>query len=171
MKLSLFKCLVSALVLFVTQIASYGPPPTLEEKVREYGYAQTVFVIEMVRHGSRAHYEDNIDAEEFFGVPKGHLTAKGRLEISQLGQKRRAEYQAAKKFIAWKWNPNSILSLTTASQRSSESAQILINGMYPLFKTGNIRSINYMTQFTPIRSTSFEYMIESVYSSGESSES
>ena len=44
----------------------------------KYGFAKTLFVFEMVRHGQRAHFEDNVDTVEFFGVPKGQLTEQGR---------------------------------------------------------------------------------------------
>ena len=46
----------------------------------------------MIRHGSRAHFEDNVDTVGFFGVPKGHLTEIGREEMIKIGEKRKKEY-------------------------------------------------------------------------------
>jgi len=69
--------------------------------------------------------------------------------------------------MAWKWNVNAILSLASPSQRSRESAERLIGGMYPLFSTDNTRFVNYLTVFTPLRGTSFEYMLESIYTGGK----
>ena len=46
------------------------------------GDQETVFVFEMIRHGARSHYEDNVDSKQFFGVGKGHLTRLGRQETS-----------------------------------------------------------------------------------------
>ena len=37
--------------------------------------------------------------------------------------------------------------------------------MFPLQNTYNHREVNYLTKFTPIRGTSFEYMLNSIYTS------
>ena len=47
---------------------------------------ETLMVVEYMRHGARAHYEDNVPfvfiiPKEFFdGVKKGYLTRKGRVD-------------------------------------------------------------------------------------------
>ena len=43
---------------------------------------ETVFVFEMIRHGARSHYENNVDSYQFFGVGQGHITHLGRQETS-----------------------------------------------------------------------------------------
>ena len=45
-----------------------------EGSERGYDLQQTLLVIEFVRNAARAHNEDNVDTEEYFGVPKNHLT-------------------------------------------------------------------------------------------------
>lgn len=42
-------------------------------------------VVEFVRHGARAHYEDNVPDEFFGNVGKGGLTEKGRIESLRIG--------------------------------------------------------------------------------------
>lgn len=41
---------------------------------------ETLMVVEYMRHGARAHYEDNVPKEFFDGVKKGYLTRKGRVD-------------------------------------------------------------------------------------------
>ena len=79
---------------------------------RKYQFEKTLYVIEVMEHGTRAHYEDNVDTTEFFGVNKGHLTKRGRSEAYKIGMKRRDEY-LDKRIVTWKYNANVILSLST----------------------------------------------------------
>jgi hypothetical protein len=60
---------------------------------------ETIFVFEMIRHGARSHYEDNVDSYDFFGVGKGHLTKLGRQETSHIGMERRMEYLEEKQLL------------------------------------------------------------------------
>ena len=64
--------------LLVQLSVGYGDAESLADREKKFGFSKTIFVFEMVRHGSRAHFEDNVDAMEFFGVPKGQLTELGR---------------------------------------------------------------------------------------------
>lgn len=80
--------LVAIFVLtFLTSLAlAYsGGDETFKEVQRTVGSGKTIFVVEMIRHGARAHYESNVDSEEFFGVPKGHLTERGGEESAKIG--------------------------------------------------------------------------------------
>ena len=57
---------------------------------------ETIFVIEVIRNGASSHSRDKLDSKEFFGVPPGHLTSKGRSTNFKIGGKRRDEYHYLK---------------------------------------------------------------------------
>ena len=62
-------------------------------------------MFEMIRHAARSSNEDNVDSMEFFGVPKGHITKKGRIEAYKIGMKRKEEYIHEKGLLStWKSN-------------------------------------------------------------------
>lgn len=128
--------------------------------MRETTEVKETFVIEMIRHGAVSH--DLPNAEEFFGVPSGHLTKHGWSQAAYLGRKRFSEYNYLKEYIAWKYNPNAFLSLGPRTHASKIMGEKLMRTMYPLYKWPK-REVNFITKFTPIRGTSFEHMIQGVY--------
>ena len=68
-----------------------------------------------------------MDAEEFFGVPSGHLTKPGLVQAARLGRQRFIEYHYNKDaVIAWKYNQNAFLSLAQPQSASTIMGERLI---------------------------------------------
>ena len=65
--------------------------------------------------------------------------------------------------LAFKYNANATLSLSSHEPASKSSSHELIKGMYPLYDLENKREVNYITLKTPIRDTSFEDIMEEIY--------
>ena len=87
---------------------------------------ETIFVIEVIRNGASSHSRDKLDSNEFFGVPAGHLTNKGRSTNFKIGGKRRNEYHYGKQMLAYKYNANAILSLSSHDPYSSSSSHKIL---------------------------------------------
>ena len=65
--------------------------------------------------------------------------------------------------IAYKYNANAILSLSSHDPYSQSSSHEILQGMYPMFNLENKREVNYITLKTPILDTSFEDIMEEIY--------
>ena len=65
--------------------------------------------------------------------------------------------------IAYKYNANAILSLSSHDPYSRSSSHEILQGMYPMFNLDNKREVNYITLKTPILDTSFEDIMEEIY--------
>ena len=65
--------------------------------------------------------------------------------------------------VAWKWNPSAVLTLTSQTPRSKESAEKVLQGFYPMSDKMNQREVLYLPAYTPITGTSFEYMLNGIY--------
>ena len=61
--------------------------------------------------------------------------------------------------MSWKYNPNSILSLSNKRSYTTQTGEALIRALYPLQKLEPTREISYVTMFTPIKDTAFQNMI------------
>ena len=104
------------------------------------GYSEgheTVFVLELIRHGSRSHYLDSPIPKDFFGegVEPGFLTEGGRLQHLRNGFNRRSEYIHGKQFLSSTFSPDEVLSLSTFKQRCAVSGEFFLKGLYPLEET------------------------------------
>ena len=65
--------------------------------------------------------------------------------------------------VPWKWNPSAVLTLTSQTPRSRESADKVLQGFYPMSNKLNHREVLYLPTYTPITGTSFEYIINGIY--------
>ena len=83
-------------------------------------------MIEVIRNGASSHSREKLDSMEFFGVPPGHLTSKGRSTSFKIGSKRRDEYHFLKQMLAFKYNANATLSLSSHDPYSSSSSQKIL---------------------------------------------
>ena len=86
--------------------------------MREY---ETHFLVEFVRHGARAHYEDNVPASFFGGVGKGELTEKGKDESYRIGLDRKKEYIQGKRFLKQRNMKEEVISISTFKNRCLDS--------------------------------------------------
>ena len=95
------------------------------------------------------------------------MTKKGRAENFRIGRERRREY-IDKRLFPHKYNASSFLTLTSFSPKSRDSGERIIRGIYPLYDLENHREVNYITDGTPIRDTTFDHIMQEIYyESGE----
>ena len=121
-----------------------------------------------MRHGASLIKDDEKTSQnDEFGVPNGHLTKKGRAETFRIGRERRREY-IEKKLFPHKYNASSFLTLTSFAPKSRDTGERMIRGMFPLYDLENRREVLYHTDGTPIRSTTFDHIMQEIYyESGE----
>lgn len=81
--------LATILSLLTPYTKAYGD---VDDDARGYSHSKTLFVVELLRHGARSHFESNVNSNDFFGVPKGHLTKKGWADVYRIGNQRRNQY-------------------------------------------------------------------------------
>jgi len=122
---------------------------------------KSVFVFEMIRHGSRSHIM-NLNSPvppDFFGqdVQKGELTDLGRWQHIRRGLERRREYIHAKKFLSEDYNPKEIMSFSTSVQRCVESGKHFLHGLYPL---QDIKYNHEIFDVPALKSTTFQHIIK-----------
>eukprot|EP01017_Pseudomicrothorax_dubius_P048332 TRINITY_DN8771_c1_g1_i2.p1 TRINITY_DN8771_c1_g1~~TRINITY_DN8771_c1_g1_i2.p1 ORF type:complete len:243 (-),score=28.37 TRINITY_DN8771_c1_g1_i2:4-732(-) len=102
--------------------------------------AELKFVIQFNRHGARA------PLHKFFDISgwkeKGVLTARGMRQLYLLGAELRKRYITDKHFLPETYDPNLVLIRSTAFNRTLQSAQSLVLGLYPL-GTGELLTDDY----------------------------
>eukprot|EP00347_Sterkiella_histriomuscorum_P010108 403338639 len=103
-------------------------------------YFETIFVVDLIRHGARSHYlpHTHIPQDFFDNAKQGHLTRRGRIDSVRLGQARRKEYVIDKKYLDEKYNPKQILQIATFKERCVETAFNYLSGLYQLEDFNNI---------------------------------
>ena len=110
-------------------------PATAEEFAQSY---ETIFVVELARHGARTHEFWSPIEDSYFQnsrgdkVGPGWLTDLGRIQHLRNGLSRRAEYVKAKKLLSEDFNPDEILSMSTFKQRCAVSGEHMMFGLYPM---------------------------------------
>ena len=150
----------------LTLVALFGNTKAVGQQFEEYDELnETIFVFEMIRHGSRAS-NGNVKSpkipKDYFGegIGNGILTADGKVQHLVNGLNRRSEYILNKKFLSEKYDPEEILGYSTYKQRCAVSGKFFLHGMYPM------QNINYEQEIAPhkdynsiMKDTSYEEMM------------
>ena len=99
----------------------------------DLGY-ETLFVLEMNRHGARSpmYGLPSPVPKDLFKVGKGQLTGLGFLQHQQLGLERRREYIIEKGLLSEKFDSDEFLSVSTHLKRTYDSGLGFLTGLYPL---------------------------------------
>ena len=77
--------------------------------------------------------------------------------------KDRFRYFRTEKLLPFKFNPNSVLSLSLSKPANAETGYQLVQGMYQLTKMQPTREQNFITKFSPLKETAFENIVYGVY--------
>ena len=114
---------------------------TSEEKI--------IFSFQMNRHGARAPYYDVKNGTDIYKEPWDfveELTSMGKRQLYLLGAKVRKRY---KNFLSEKYDPNEILIKSTDYNRTIESINSYLQGLYPSGTAMNISSkVKYVKDIT-----------------------
>jgi len=88
----------------------------------------------MHRHGARAPYlgvENNLDFYKEEWIDKEELTNMGKRMLYLLGVKTRKRYMEQTKLLSKEFSPQEILIRSTDVNRTIESVECFIQGLYP----------------------------------------
>ena len=151
----------------LTITALFGAAQSTSYKQFE-GYSElseTIFVFEMIRHGSRAS-NGNVKSPKvpkgFFGegIGNGILTADGKIQHLRNGLNRRSEYIVNKKFLSEKYDPEEIVGYSTYKQRCAVSGKFYLHGMYPMQEVDYNQEVEpHLADNSPFRGTSYDVMM------------
>lgn len=116
---------------------------------------QLIFAIDIIRHGDRTPI-DHVPyfSNHWLNTDKGVLTQKGKDESLILGQELANYYMLQKKLLPEQYNATDISIKTSKRQRTRETAEQILKGMYP--NITNIK-INSPTTNNPLLPDSFSH--------------
>ena len=95
---------------------------------------KVIFAFQMHRHGARAPYlgvENNLDFYKEEWIDKEELTNMGKRMLYLLGVKTRKRYMEQTKLLSKEFSPQEILIRSTDVNRTIESVECFIQGLYP----------------------------------------
>ena len=114
---------------------------------------KVIYAWQMHRHGARAPYLGVTNYTDFYKekwIDKEELTYMGKRMLYLLGVKARKKYVVEKKLLSEKYSPQEILIRSTDVNRTIESVECFIQGLYPHEtgyvlndKVANNKSISY----------------------------
>ncbi|HBM16097.1 MAG TPA: acid phosphatase [Lentisphaeria bacterium] len=91
-----------------------------------------IFAVTLIRHGDRTPTHDIKSDPYSWDIGKGELTALGMNQQNQLGAKMRERYVNSLKLLSEKYVNNQIYVRSTDFNRTIQSAESFLNGLYPL---------------------------------------
>lgn len=95
---------------------------------------KVIFAFQMHRHGARAPYlgvTNNLDFYKEEWIDKEELTNMGKRMLYLLGVKTRKRYMEQTKLLSEEYSPQEILIRSTDVNRTIESVECFIQGLYP----------------------------------------
>ena len=123
---------------------------------------EILFVASILRHGARNMIFGNhnlTNDTEFLRNP-GKLTDVGRHQLYLLGRQLAQDYIKTRKFLTPYYDPNTIIVRTSGLNRTIESVQALLSGMYPAGTGPSLKKLQEERAVPPIEVADKEKIIE-----------
>eukprot|EP00347_Sterkiella_histriomuscorum_P008199 403346001 len=125
---------------------------------------ELVFVVEYIRHGHRAPLKILPQNESLYeGTPAGELSKLGQQQLFNLGQQRRKEYLEDHKLLSAQFDPHEILMLSTDFQRTTESLESFLQGLYNLEPSQLYYQVDHNEHlFSPLDGTNYQVILDAI---------
>ncbi|WP_462324245.1 histidine phosphatase family protein [Desulfoplanes sp.] len=124
----MFAVIVLAAVALVPAVLAAGTKGSLSEGESE----RLIFAVTVIRHGDRTPFAQLVNDPHAWDIGASQLTAKGMQQQFKLGQKLRKRYVEECALLPATYENGSVYAVANGMNRTIQSAQCLLFGLYPL---------------------------------------